>query len=319
MSATIRATTSAATAIQITSVLITKPAGTADDDLLLAFLGIRQIPGVVTAPTGWKEIASIDVPPTPTVGEFMRVYRRIAKSEPADYTWTWTGAQQAAITMVALDVHDGQDVILGVATANGTSHKTPDIATTEASMLLLASYTLNKQSSFTPPSGFVENEDVQSGSSNGITAMLCNKVQTDRGDTGEFDATSADAETGVAFIVSIRDPAVTERVNLETGLKTNVLNATDVIAGVEVISAEADRRNSLTSVFISTVGAGNIRVEDSSGRVLVPEITFGSDGGTFGPFAYDVGKYVGRIGKSLKIKSSTTALASIQIEAQPID
>lgn len=321
MSATIRATSKAATSLSTDkAVTVAKPSGTVDGDLLLAFFSERKAAGTnITAPSGFTEIASVEVPPVPTVGEFTRVYRRIANAEPADYTWTWDVDGQAGVIMFALNVQDGVSVAVGVATASGTNHKTPDVFAAEPSMLLLAAYMVNIQSSFTVPAGFVENEDVASGASNGITVMVCNKIQATRGNTGQFTGVSADAETGTALIVTVRDPAVSEKLDFKTGIKTNVLNATNVSAGVQILTGDVGFRQQLRTLFVSAVAATEVRIEDAAGRILVPDIRFGTGGGIFGPETFEKDQPIGGIGQAIEVKGTGTILVSTQISVKVVE
>lgn len=321
MSATIRATSPAVTSLETAMTLtVTKPAGTVDGDLLLAFFGERKIAGtIIVPPPGWDEIATVDVEPGPTVGEFMKVYQRTARAEPADYTWTWDKNGQAGVIIAALDVHDGRDAVIGVATVNGTSHKTSvEFLTTEPDMLLLAAFMVNTQSSFTPPAVFAENEDVQSGPSNGITVMLCNKIQAARGFTGQFDATSANSQTGVAFIIGIRDPAVSEKVDLSTGIKSNVVNAVDASGGVEVLSLDIGAKQGLRRLLMTSAGGVTVRIEDTAGKKLFPDTTFPSSGGSTGQLDFERGRFTGGVGKAIEVKASNTTVVSVQIESDVI-
>jgi len=66
-----------------TSVVITKPAATADDDQLIAFIG-QAGTSAVTPPAGWTLIGTKSASTTLTVA----AYRKLAASEGASWTWT---------------------------------------------------------------------------------------------------------------------------------------------------------------------------------------------------------------------------------------
>lgn len=63
------------------SIIIPVPTGTADGDLLFAFVSVGT--GVITPPAGWTAMFSVDT---------SMAYRRVASSEPASYTWTVGGS-----------------------------------------------------------------------------------------------------------------------------------------------------------------------------------------------------------------------------------
>lgn len=75
------------------STTISKPSGTADGDLLIAFLaGARNggtNPSMSSAPSGWTEIHNTTV--DSSTGRMISYYK-VASSEPASWTWTWNSA-----------------------------------------------------------------------------------------------------------------------------------------------------------------------------------------------------------------------------------
>jgi hypothetical protein len=70
-----------------TTVVVSKPAGTIDGDVLVAMISVRAASApAITAPSGWTQVGT-----TASTGSNTRtgVYTKVAgASEPANYTWT---------------------------------------------------------------------------------------------------------------------------------------------------------------------------------------------------------------------------------------
>lgn len=102
MSITFRADAEVINGTAGTSVTVSKPAGTADGDLLIAFISETGV-GSITAPAGWTLIGSVASGSSVT----QAAYYKIAASEGASWTWTlgasvrnwgWVGAYIGANT-----------------------------------------------------------------------------------------------------------------------------------------------------------------------------------------------------------------------------
>lgn len=96
MTVALRSDSEAANGTASTSVVVTKPAGTADGDLLLAIISETGT-GSITAPAGWTLLGSQAASTTVTSA----AYYKVASSEGASWTWTlgasvrntyWVGA-----------------------------------------------------------------------------------------------------------------------------------------------------------------------------------------------------------------------------------
>jgi type II secretory pathway pseudopilin PulG len=90
-----------------TSVVVTKPSGTSSGDLLIAAVATD---GSTTFPTqsGWTELDQGSNGTEVTLGAW---YKIAGGSEPANYTFNWTGSQQAYGWMMRFSGHDASDPI----------------------------------------------------------------------------------------------------------------------------------------------------------------------------------------------------------------
>lgn len=140
MSASIHSSTSTTITGGSASVILTKPSGVKNGDLLIAvvasFLSTSQS---VTPPAGWTLIQSVTV----STVDILSVYSKIASSEPASWTWTIgasTGKSGGAVFAV-ID-YDVTTPIDAVAAATAGTTQTPSYANTitptrAASLLLM--------------------------------------------------------------------------------------------------------------------------------------------------------------------------------------
>lgn len=93
----IRATSTANTA-GATSLAVTKPTGTAENDILLAQIIVDNVTSYpTTIPSGWTEIGY-----NFTTNMHIYFWKRAGASEGASYTWGWTGSNPARITITAV-------------------------------------------------------------------------------------------------------------------------------------------------------------------------------------------------------------------------
>jgi cellulose synthase/poly-beta-1,6-N-acetylglucosamine synthase-like glycosyltransferase len=82
-----------------TSLTITKPTGLVDGDVLIAHVGVRGgVQASMAGPSGWATVDRINQTTSITMGVFSHAVTTAA-SEPASYTFTWTGSFGTAGTI----------------------------------------------------------------------------------------------------------------------------------------------------------------------------------------------------------------------------
>ena len=199
-------TGSSAVNITATSLVIPAPAGQVAGDVMVAVVSARGNPTFV-APAGWTLIR-LDIS-----GFVMRQgiwYKVVTSSEPASYTWTWSGAQAAA---------GGVSEYSGVSTTNpvdaqggaispDATKKTvtaPSITTTVAGDMIVGFYGAAQNTSVTPPSGMTEHFDVCSNAGTyPDTVELSDAPQSGAGATGDRIATLPVAAWSIGQLVALR-------------------------------------------------------------------------------------------------------------------
>lgn len=109
-----------------TSAAVTQPAGTADNDILVAIVAV-DADQLVTPPFGWTPLNATTIPGEAARGSFF--WRRATASESATYTFTWTssveyGAIVAAYSGAITTGSPFDNTAFGT-NASGTSHAAP--------------------------------------------------------------------------------------------------------------------------------------------------------------------------------------------------
>lgn len=105
-----------------TSVVASVPAGTSDDDAIIALLTVNSLLRPATTPVGWTLLRTV------SGASAMRtyVYYRIASSEPASYEFSWGGGTTQGV--VHLLSYSGADMVDPV-NASGGDDGTANLAT----------------------------------------------------------------------------------------------------------------------------------------------------------------------------------------------
>lgn len=182
-----------------------KPAGTVDNDIMLALVVVWATDGAptITAPSGWTAIG------TNTQSIFRwSIYRKKASSEGASYTWSHNGSGADKRTAVAIVSYYDADIVTPVDEYSNTAYTTNDVNLRGAAVtpevqpgkfVLLGSCFID--TTFTPPGGYTERLDTLLGSHR---FCIADKTYTSTDSSGAVDATAANArDTKHAFLVAL--------------------------------------------------------------------------------------------------------------------
>jgi hypothetical protein len=116
------------------SVVVTKPTGTAEGDLMVAFMGVDE--DEVTPPAGWTEIWS----DLGTRARGYAWYKVAGASEPSNYTFTIDTSQGHVASIITVQGQGDVPIEASGSTlvdANGVNHIAPTITTLTNKSLLL--------------------------------------------------------------------------------------------------------------------------------------------------------------------------------------
>lgn len=187
-----------------TSVTLSKPSGTTDGDILVACVACGG-PGITIAPPDgtWALLDNQSAG-----GPSVRTFYKIASSEGADYTFTWTGSVAASAFVAAYSGGDGTSPINQHSAwdrATSTTTCTADSVTTTVNECMILFVGVNNNgSSFTGPSGYTSR--VSTGSSSGVGLKLAELGQASAGATGNVTATCNSGNTE-GTLIALAPPA----------------------------------------------------------------------------------------------------------------
>jgi len=194
-----------------------KPAGTVDDDLMVALVKRVDTTGPNSTPSGWTLLATDAV----VTGHWL--YYKIAASEGANYTWGWAAAGRLGVTIASY--RGGFNVASPIDVYSNTQYVTSDTICRAASMSVSAANSIiiflgmfhgGASGTFTPPTvpaALTEDVDrYDSGSRLGRTVASL-QPWSGSGATGDMDATiSLTTADKHAFAVALTPSgAATER------------------------------------------------------------------------------------------------------------
>jgi len=209
-----------------TSITIDQPAGTIQDDVMIASVAVTPSTTTITPPSGWTLVRRTDNGSATT--NSLAVYRKAAgASEPTAYTWTLGGATAAAggiQTFMDVDTANPIDVENGQTTASGTAHATPSVTTTVANAMVVTSHAFASSATWSV-SGMNEEFDIASETptvSAGISIVGAWVRQAAAGATGTKSATaSGQADSGNAHILALKPATGPLTINKPAGTVAN--------------------------------------------------------------------------------------------------
>jgi len=184
------------------SVVVTKPTGTVDADIMVAcgvIVGTSANTQTIVAPGGaaWTlRVGPIDN------GTDRRLYlwTRVASSEGADYTFTRTGASAARVTILSFS-GGAYDTATSGTNASGTSHTIPSVTTTVANCLAVEFVGAGSgATSQTPPTSYTERSDDAAT----IFIASASLAYAAAGATGAVTATTGGASASLVAHVSLK-------------------------------------------------------------------------------------------------------------------
>jgi hypothetical protein len=266
-----------------TTITIATPSGTASGDVLIA--GISFEAGTdensITVPGGWTLVRQVNN----SNNEGLAVYRMVAGgSEPASYSWTFGQSRSLSGGILAFTGVDNTtpiDVESGQATAEGTTHATPSITTTQANAVLVTHFAMPQNASWTPPTGMNEEYDVpeidRGNSLEGDTV-----TQAAPGATGAKTATANTTAVGVTHILALR-PA-----QLSCTLTVQVLQNTTSL-GSSTVAVTGP------TAALQTVGVTTSAATFATGDRLYLKVTAPASAGCVGALRYDGASSVSKL------------------------
>jgi subtilisin-like proprotein convertase family protein len=206
---TFRAAASATTASGVLTLTINKPAGTVQNDVMIAAIGVQPRTATITAPAGWTLLRRSQQN-AGTSNELATYYKVAGASEGASYSFTLstsTGAAGGIVSFSGVDIDDPIDIENGQVTASSLNHAAPTVTTTSTSDMVVTAHTIASSVTWTPPAGMTEAVDVASAAlGNAGQSLEINYVtQAAIGATGTKTAVAnANADSGATDTITLR-------------------------------------------------------------------------------------------------------------------
>jgi Bacterial Ig domain/Bacterial Ig-like domain/Chitobiase/beta-hexosaminidase C-terminal domain len=236
-------TSATATTNGSTTLTIAKPTGTAEKDILIAHVGVRNN-GTITPPAGWTEVVNDNYSFYLRHGIW---YKVATASEPANYTWTFgtSGAGAGGISAfygIKTTTAPGPVNVADTttATANSGTVTATSITTTTANALVMAYFAARANTAFSAASGMSELYEARATGGGGMGVASDFMLQVAAGATGNKTSTitsNRNSGTQVSWNVDDINP---------TG---SVVDPGTPLAGTVVIDGNAgDADSAVTSV-----------------------------------------------------------------------
>jgi hypothetical protein len=190
------------------TIVITKPAAVANDDVLVAGITVNGGTDItITPPSGWTLIRRTNNGGNVGIASYYHVVTS-AGSEPVSYSWglATSGATRRAsggiLRYTGVDTANPIDVDNG-GTGSSSSPTAPTVTTTAANDLVVGFFGLDENATFTAPGGMNERYDVANTDSSGPTTEAADYTQASAGATGTKAASATQSNDWAAQLVAL--------------------------------------------------------------------------------------------------------------------
>lgn len=216
------------------TVVINKPTGTVDGDVMICIINANTSSTTITPPAGWTLIRSLT---TPFITANASTYYKVASSEGSSYTFTLSSSQRnsgiissfsGADNSSPINVEDGQT------NANATS-TAPSITTTVDNCMLIyvSGYDDGASYTYTPPTGYTE--AIETGAA--AACELAYLIKATAGSTGSVDGTISGAVSNAAFHIALAPAGAGGGGNVKT-VQTVAFASVKTVSGVAIASVK---------------------------------------------------------------------------------
>lgn len=208
-------------------IVINKPTGTVQNDVMLAFIQTQgNIGSFDSVPSGWTALAATGyrTPTTSNSGVFMGGWWKVAgASEATAYTWSMSGSGVFGAAIVAYSGCDSSAPIAVTGSTESdsltdTTVQAPSVTSPVANGMLVTAHGANSQCtgctvSFTPPTGMTERYDsnqTDDGTTLRAGLEIAELALSSTGATGTKDATVSNdgRNIGIAVVLAPGDQTI---------------------------------------------------------------------------------------------------------------
>jgi hypothetical protein len=192
-----------------TSFTVSRPAGIAAGDVLLAVVSVKQggSANVITAPAGWSSVVLTDAGSS----EFRQqvFWKAVAAGDPASDTFTTSSSGRASAIMLAYRGVDSLNPIAaqgGQANASSGSVTAPSISPAVADTMLVGLFGSSRANAgiSAPPGMTLEAADNSAGGPNGVASAAADELLVAAGATGTRVAPVLTSAVSIGQLVALR-------------------------------------------------------------------------------------------------------------------
>jgi len=285
----------------VTSRTVNVPSGTQDGDLMLAVVMVELANGSVNAHANWG--SPILNTPCGTRVHTQVIYARIANSEPANYTFSWSSCECGVAIVTYRNAAYPTLFASQESTSSSANAVGPSLTTVAPNSLGVWFGTNAYGSTWTPPATPAYDERFDNRTSTGSNNMsmgIADHVYTNPGATGAVTGVAANADYNVGAHIILAPGARTLAI-VDTGHGVDAVAASeasgdqtitvsdagtgvDGLAGVTVALALSDAGSgndafgaAAAAVATADTGAGSDSIAELLAAVLVAESGAGAD------------------------------------------
>jgi 1,2-diacylglycerol 3-beta-glucosyltransferase len=218
-----------------TSIVLDKPAGTQQNDLMYLMVTWNGS-ATTTQPGGWTLRSASTV-----AGQNLYTYHHLAgASEPATYTWTFSTNAPIAGWVGSYIGVDPTTPFDNGATANqvGTTHTTGNFSTTTGGDVLVVGYTLAAVSTFSTPTGLTPEGAVSTSGSPAVTLAAFDMIQSGTGPVSQKTSTSSASAQGANVTMAFH-PIASNTVTLGSATTTLGSVGSPTLSSVSIATSAA--------------------------------------------------------------------------------
>jgi alpha-tubulin suppressor-like RCC1 family protein len=236
-----------------TTVVVTKPTGTVQNDVMVAVIGVNQNAATVTltAPSGWNLINANN---STTVLYSATYYKVATASEGSNYTWTINvaGTPTAKKAVGVISSYSGVNTTTPIhvngsqANASGTTMTSPSVTTTVANTVIVAAFSTSRADTVTAGSSMTLRGQAASSGGGGATTKATSEMQdiaqSGTGASGAKTATIGTGQVSVGHTFALNPAAVVSQVGYKffsnsttSGSVGSALAAQDTLATAPAI------------------------------------------------------------------------------------
>jgi len=249
----LRAASSGNNAGGSSTLVINKPTGTTNGDIMVSHVIVNTAGNTITVPTGWTLIKRQDSPSSISTATY---WKSAGSSEPASYTWSFSTSGEASGGIASYSgVNTTNPVDASNAQYNSSTSTVSNsgVTTTDINDMLVYATGITVPTTVNVPTGFQEEWSTTSTSS--TTSEMSDKIDPTTGATGTVSGShNGGSNTNITHLIALRPagttgsstPSLVQK-NFQTSSNTATFSS-DVTSGNLILVAITQWNSTVSSV-----------------------------------------------------------------------